>query len=99
MPSNTTEWIAIHNTWGLVVFGHSSNKSDVNYSGGQEERITQSKIRKMIEKNGYKLAKAYMLQCYSASESNHEEWLKRTMQLHDYKGMNALYIDFGFFSN
>lgn len=50
MPSNTTEWIAIHDTWGLVVFGHGSNKSDVIYSGGQEEMITQSKIRKMIEK-------------------------------------------------
>lgn len=94
--------------WGIVVFGHGDK--DGRLSMRRHRRVFetdwtyQSELIGGIQAGGYKIASAYMMQCYSAykgqdSYGNNVDydaaWRKVAVKFYGYKGMNAFMIDFG----
>ena len=97
--------------WGIVVFGHGNKDGALGMSSSSlaptEEGITWTKQDVMIDalsKGGYKISKAYMMQCYSAYKGMNKDgdpvdydsaWRKVAVKFYGYKGVNAFGIDFG----
>ena len=55
--------------------------------------IHQSVLRNDVRLTDYKLAKIYMMQCYSAAGNHRAEWKKLTEDFFGYKGVNAFGVD------
>jgi len=96
--------------WGLVVFGHGkksgvlSMKRTLNYYRYEDEWTYQRELVEGIEAGGYKIAYAYMMQCYSAykgldengnSVDHDADWRKVAVHFYGYRGVNAFMIDLG----
>lgn len=94
--------------WGLVVFGHGNPNGQLSMKrnlGVREIDWTyQEQLIFGIQAAGYKIAYAYMMQCYSACngfDMNDDPidydaaWRKVAVKFYGYKGMNAFMIDFG----
>lgn len=51
--------------WGFVLYAHGSKTGDIAESNGK--KTTQTKLMSSVDKQGYKLAKVYLMQCYSGT--------------------------------
>lgn len=96
--------------WGMTVFGHGSypdgrvllqsglNRNDI-INGQNINWIYQEDLIRYVAGNGYKLAKIYMMQCYSAKVSSRYDWKSKWEEhakiFFGYKGMNSLLLDGG----
>ena len=94
--------------WGIVVFGHGykDGRLSMKRSLGVRDQdwVYQDQLIHGIQAGGYKIASAYMMQCYSACkgfDSNGDPidydaaWRKVAVKFYGYKGMNVFMIDFG----
>ncbi len=94
--------------WGIVVFGHGNEDGRLSMKRGigvrDQDWTYQSELITGIQAGGYKIASAYMMQCYSAykgqdSSGNNVDydaaWRKVAVKFYGYKGFNAFMIDFG----
>ncbi|QSH42268.1 hypothetical protein P0136_03655 [Lentisphaerota bacterium ZTH] len=83
------------NLWGMVVFGHGNSYAPTGNLLAQSsgKSVPQSHIRNLVKKNGYKLAKIYMMQCYSAAGKHDMHWRSLTMYFKGYYDMNVLGFD------
>jgi len=87
--------------WGIVVFAHGPpggsflvaplKKDDPTYG----KIISQDKLIDSIQQGGYKIARAYMMQCYSAANNFEVKWRRSTMKFYGYSGVNLLGLDLG----
>ncbi|HCE43884.1 MAG TPA: hypothetical protein DET40_10085 [Lentisphaeria bacterium] len=57
--------------WGLVLYAHGNKYGDITDSGNTEW-ITQIQVLLALDGNGYKISKAYAMQCYSAYSGRFE---------------------------
>ena len=94
--------------WGIVVFGHGNEdgRLSMRRSTGvlDQDWTYQSELITGIQAGGYKIASAYMMQCYSAYKGKDSsgknvdygaEWRKVAIRFYGYRGMNVLLKDFG----
>ena len=90
------------------MFGHGNKNGQLSMkrSLGVREKDWdyQEQLIHGLQAGGYKIASAYMMQCYSAykgqdSYGNNVDydaaWRKVAVKFYGYKGMNAFMIDFG----
>ena len=56
--------------WGFVLYAHGSKTGDIAESNGK--KTTQTKLMSSVDKQGYKLAKVYLMQCYSGRNKDLE---------------------------
>ena len=95
------------NIWGLVVFGHGGKDGTLSMRRVRgiegQDYTNQKELIDAIQYGGYKIASAYMMQCYSAAngvDMNSEPidydaaWRKVAVKFYGYKGMNVFMVDF-----
>ena len=94
------------NLYGLTVYAHGSTNGYIVSS--DERMIHQTRLTTSIRSKGYRIARANMMQCYSAIpfgsipvEQYKEmpfdytaEWKKTAVKFFGYEGMNIIGIDF-----
>jgi hypothetical protein len=62
-------------------------------SGAGTLYINQSVLRGDVSQSGYKLARIYMMQCYSADGPHGAAWKQLTNDFFGYKGLNVIGFD------
>ena len=91
--------------WGLVVFGHGSKTGILSPQRDlmNVKTINQNTIIKKLQDGKFKIAKAYMMQCYSeysdpvlkrGGKDFQTEWRRTAIRFWGYEGVNVLMIDF-----
>lgn len=53
-----------HQIWGFVLYAHGDEIGGIHESNGKHH-TTQAKLMSAVDQQGYKLAKVYLMQCYS----------------------------------
>ena len=94
--------------WEIVVFGHGNKDGQLsmkrNFGIYETDWTYQRELIDAIQAGGYKIASAYMMQCYSAYKGQDRygnnvdydaAWRKVAVRFYGYKGVNAFMIDFG----
>jgi hypothetical protein len=96
--------------WGMTVFGHGSKSGILAQSGDLTRAdenlkwVRQQRIISQVGSNNYKLAKIYMMQCYSAYVGIDEggihrdwnsKWNTKAVEFFGYNGMNTFMLDGG----
>jgi hypothetical protein len=104
-------------TWGVVVFGHGSKDGMLAMPGVTEINarqtegtlwVRQSRVIQSVGENGYKLARVYAMQCYSAYRGPvayddgtimnfdwETSWKEKANLFYGYQGENIVLIDTG----
>ena len=84
--------------WGMVVFGHGGKSGYLgDYDG--TDYINQSALISALRKQNFKLAKAYLMQCYSGNSDLvdwNTQWNQVAQDPYLYTGQNWLMIDMKF---
>jgi len=78
--------------WGLVIFAHGNEYGDIT-DGAGDIWSHQIKILTSLDKNGYKIAKAYAMQCYSSNESTIE--VGASWEANKYRNFGFTTVDTG----
>ena len=55
-----------HQIWGFVLYAHGDEIGGFHESNGKHH-TTQAKLMSAVDQQGYKLAKVYLMQCYSGT--------------------------------
>lgn len=55
-----------HQIWGFVLYAHGDKIGGIHESNGKHH-TTQAKLMSAVDQQGYKLAKVYLMQCYSGT--------------------------------
>ena len=90
--------------WGMVVFGHGDSTGDIlampnaTRTDYGTKYIYQSDLRGDVKSSAdYKLARIYMMQCYSSAGTHGSAWGGLTNNFTGYKGINFLGLDTDWF--
>ena len=97
----------IKNIYGLTVYAHGSPNGYI-VSPDRKSAIHQTKLMAEFRSNGYRIAQANMMQCYSIKtdgviptgpktemEYNYKDaWEKTAVKVYGYEGVNVIGIDF-----
>ncbi len=84
--------------WGFVLYAHGDEGGESIFTPGEVYPVgTQAELRNHIAVNvKHKLAVVYLMQCYSMTGNNPQEWFKVSLKVAGYKNMNIiLYNDYG----
>jgi RHS repeat-associated protein len=80
--------------WGLQVFAHGGASGEwVCMPDGR--RVSQDEIISYVRAGGYRIAYAYMMQCYSAANGYGGKWGRAAINFYGYYGMNVFGFDMG----
>ena len=60
-----------HQIWGFVLYAHGDETGGIHESNGKHH-TTQAKLMRAVDQQRYKLAKVYLMQCYSGININFE---------------------------
>ena len=60
-----------HQIWGFVLYAHGDEIGGIHESNGKHH-TTQAKLMSAVDQQGYKLAKVYLMQCYSGRNKDLE---------------------------
>ena len=60
-----------HQIWGFVLYAHGDKTAGIHESNGKHH-TTQAKLMSAVDQQGYKLAKVYLMQCYSGRNKDFE---------------------------
>ena len=93
--------------YGMTVYAHGTTNGYYIVSPGETDAIDQLTLMRTIRSNGYRIAKANMMQCYSinpngsipmkptAKAFNYKKaWENTAVKVYGYEGMNVIGIDF-----
>ena len=94
--------------WGLVVFAHGDENGNIgmpyenDFNKMNERSITQQNLMECLQSGGYRVAKAYLMQCYSLysgldcdgkNVDYQRGWADTAVYFYGYKGMNVMMVD------
>lgn len=85
---------SVGDLWGIQVFAHGDSSGTFVVMPGKDRRfIEQNEIMSYVSGGGYKIAYAYMMQCYSAAGEYGDRWRDLAIHFIGYDGMNVLGFD------